>query len=295
MRPATVIFLLTLCVVPRQLSAQDWADAYHAGDYLTAANLLSPLVIGDVARLEDADPDRARHLAILYARGLGVARDPVVACSLARFASIAAQMVQPRYVHSIAEFEAYEHGARVFVEEHCDGLSERDRVVATLSIGCLALGMPDQDFALGDETVIVSREGVRLAGNTDAAPGVLVPCPQLVARVRALTIEPPSDAAPGVVARHFIEMLFWSGGHTPQSGQARYDFTVGLFELRGRSVAIIAQERLHTSDRWPVPALPPDIDRRFTMEMIRSGHVRWRFAGTPPKRGWILLPGESVR
>ena len=66
-----------------------------------------------------------------------------------------------------------------------------------------------------------------------------------------------------------------------------------MFELRGQKVESVAIEHLYSVDRWP-PALPPDFDERFLLEMIRSGHIRWRLEGAPPKRGWIMLPeGES--
>ena len=79
--------IIVLCSVPCTAWAQPWADAYRAGDYRKAVDLLEPLVIG-VEPLP-ADPEPARHLAMLYAQGLGVARDAALACAMAQTAASA--------------------------------------------------------------------------------------------------------------------------------------------------------------------------------------------------------------
>jgi hypothetical protein len=133
-------FVVATCVTPCAAAAQPWAEAVKAGDYRTASDLLHPLGIEQHQNPDaTADPAPARPLAGMYARGLGVPRDPIVACALAQAAEMAFSSV----------------------------------------------------------------------------------------------------------------------------------------------------------DRWP-PALPSDFGDRFRLDMIRSGHVRWRLEGAPPKRGWIMLPeGES--
>jgi hypothetical protein len=112
-------------------------------------------------------------------------------------------------------------------------------------------------------------------------------------RLRIRTIPPPSDAAPGVGAREFLELVDWQG---PQriGDELRYSLTRHLFELRGRQLMSVATV-LHSFATWPTTeALPPDFDASFYVEMIRSGHIRWRLDGAPPKRGWIMLPeGDS--
>ena len=66
-----------------------------------------------------------------------------------------------------------------------------------------------------------------------------------------------------------------------------------MFELRGQKVEPVAPEQLYSVGKWP-PTLPADFDERFRLEMIRSGHIRWRLEGAPPKRGWIMLAeGDS--
>jgi hypothetical protein len=65
----------------------------------------------------------------------------------------------------------------------------------------------------------------------------------------------------------------------------------------GRVVAVFAPERLLYAGTWPgpVPDGPFDFDARFTIDMIRSGHVRWKWDGAPPKRGWLMSAEESAR
>ncbi len=75
----------------------------------------------------------------------------------------------------------------------------------------------------------------------------------------------------------------------------RYFLQWRMYELRGDKIDVVAMEHLDSLGTWPQTALPSDFDARFSVEMIRSGHVRWRMAGAPPKRGWIMLPEESTR
>jgi hypothetical protein len=70
----------------------------------------------------------------------------------------------------------------------------------------------------------------------------------------------------------------------------RYVLSWQLFELRGKKLELAALVGLDVSDAWPAPALPPDFDKRLTLEMIRTGHVHWKIDGGPPKRGWVMLP-----
>src|SRR5690348_3197712 len=62
-------------------SAQSWADAYKAGDYKKAADLLHPLIIQSAVQPGGPqDPAPPRQLAMMYAEGLGVSKDPLAAC-----------------------------------------------------------------------------------------------------------------------------------------------------------------------------------------------------------------------
>ena len=93
----------------------------------------------------------------------------------------------------------------------------------------------------------------------------------------------------------FVELLGWVGGQGLGGSAPRYGLQWQLYELRGKKFEITAIEEFGQSDSWPKPALPQNLDARLTLEMIRSGNVRWRLDGTPPKRGWIMMPEEKSR
>jgi hypothetical protein len=282
-----------LCALPCAASAQTWADALKKGDYQTAAALLQPLAIQALLPLTPADPEPVRQLALMYAQGLGVPVDPVMACGLAQ---VSGRAIQPGAINSVGDIAAYEARVKAgddFFHRCCDTLSEYDRANAD-RIGCFSFGMPDETLTLGSDAIRVDRAGIRLVSDTSNRFEAPVNCPQLIARVRALTIEPPADAAPGVKARYFVDVLAWSAGQSSDDAKAlRYVLGWQLYELRGKKLELVTLQELDFRDAWPSPALPPDFDTRFTIEMIRSGHVHWRMAGAPPKRGWVMLPEKQ--
>jgi hypothetical protein len=290
------LFAIFVFALPCTASAQPWADAYNAGDYQKAADLLHPLVVQSVTQPESADPDPARLLATMYAQGQGVTQDPIAACSLAQAVNVAANFVAPnRYAANIAAYDASLKEADAFAHKHCDRLTTRERVVASYSLGCFAFGMPEDVLAFGSQAVRVGRGGISFADAADKPPEPLTNCPQLIARVRPLTITPPSDVAPGVAARRFVEVLGWLYGQDPHDSTPVYVLQWELYEVRDKKIDQVASAELDVAHKWPAPALPRDLDARLTLEMIRSGHVHWKLEGAPPKSGWITLPEEQAR
>jgi hypothetical protein len=280
------------------VSAQPWAEAYRAGDYNRAAKLLQPMVLDFERVIDSANPSPARHLARLYAQGLGVARDPIAACSLARLADMATQNEAPQFGNNVAGWNAHIKASEQFVHEHCGRLSHEDLLAASRSVGCYAFGMPEEVLTVGGQSVRVGKGGIRMADEPfpeDSAPDF--GCPQIVVRIRPLTIAPPLDAAPVVRARHFIELISWGLEGDRPAGTRRYSLQWQVFEVRGSRIHFLPAERVRSSGTWPepIPELPSDFDAHLTMEMIRSGHVRWRLDGAPPKRGWLMLPEENRR
>ena len=285
-----VLTTLMLCGLPCIATAQPWADAYRAGDYRKAADLLHPLVV-QLSLQDSADAGPVRQLALLYAQGLGVARDPIAACTLAQMADLAEQMVHGP--EDIFAYKARLDQSQLFMRKHCEPLTSEERDAAGRSMGCFAFGMPEATLALGSRSVRVGRAGIRLAGTADERGDGLVNCPLLVARVRTVTTPAPPDAAPGIKGRYFVELLAWYGGRDPRTSTLTYELQWQMYERRGERLDAVAMEPIETASTWPSPPLPLDFDARFTLEMIRSGHVRWRLDGAPPKRGWIMLPEEK--
>jgi hypothetical protein len=272
-------------------SAQTWQDALKKRDYQTAATLLQPLAVESLVNPAATDPEPARQLAIIYAQGLGVVRDAVMACTLAQ---VSGRVVQPGAIQTIDDMHAYEarmKAADDFVHRQCDALSESDRNVSN-RIGCFSFGMPDETLMLGSELIRVNHEGIRLESDNEHRYELPVNCPVAIARVRALTMEPPSDAVPGIKARYFVDLLGWRVGGN-DANVRQYALQWQLYELRGKKLEVAILDDVDVRDRWPVPMLPEDFDKRFTIEMIRTGHVHWKIDGAPPKRGWVMLPEKG--
>ena len=161
---------------------------------------------------------------------------------------------------NIAAYEAGLEESDRFVREHCDSLPEQDRLTATLSMGCFAFGMPEETLTIGRQTVLLGHGGIRLA---DTPPETLMGCPQVVARMRQLTIPPPPDAAPGVSARHFVELLAWRAGANPLHSFRRYTLVWQMYKLRAGKIEIAGEEELYSIGTWPQSRLPPAFDARL--------------------------------
>jgi hypothetical protein len=292
------LFMLAMCGLPDAALGQSWADAYKAEDYGRAAELLQPIVMKQAQTMgadPAPDPAPASHLAVMYARGSGVLRDPILACALARLSEHVKGFVEVS-VQNAAEMLAYKASldeSEQFVRAHCDTLTDRQQMAAAVSMSCFAFGLVDDVVVLGEHTLSFDRAG---SGGSESAIQVSLQeleCPGVILRLRARTIGPPPDAAPGVAARELLELIDWQGPQTIE-GQLQYSLTRHFFELRGNELVPVAAV-LHSLASWPtLGALAPDLEATFRVEMIRSGHIRWRLDGAPPKRGWIMLPeGDS--
>lgn len=270
---------------------ESWAEAYRRGDYRRAADLLHPLVLEQLSDPNADDPTPARHLAGLYATGRGVRFDPIAACSIVLLSQTAASAASHRHLPDLAAYDASLRADAQLIAKHCDGLAERERLAAHRSLGCFAFGMPEQIVSLGQQLVWVGRGGIRLAEEADEKVDGLPGCPQIVARVRPLTVGPPAGAAKGVEPRHFIELLAWSRASKPGS-PAGFALNLHLYELRGRTVEFVLLDELQFSHAWPASALPSDIEDGLNFEMTASGIVAWRSNGASPKSGRLPLPAS---
>jgi len=291
-------FLLS-CACPCAVSAQPWLDAYRAGDYQKAADELHSIVTDPDVLITLSDPAPPRHLAMLYAQGLGVPRDSIAACSLAQIADQATHFKGPEQGSLDArQFIALYHGrleeSQAFVRTHCDGLSSDDRMTAGRTMGCFAFGMPEEVLTVGPHSVRIAHDGIGLSG-TPPQDRLILQCPQMIARVRGLTIEPPDDAAPGVQPRYLVEVLSWHAGRKTGDAKLSWLLQWQIYEVSRKGIGFGAMEDLESGPGLPRPGVAPDAADRVSLEMIRSGHVRWRIDGSPPRRGWIMLPEETRR
>lgn len=290
------VAVILACSLPSIASAQAWAQAYRAGDYGKAATLLHVIVTDpDYLTSTHGDPLASRQLALMYAKGIGVSPDPIAACALAQMAEAATLMAPPRYASDIFAYQASQQEAEQFKHEHCAPLSHEERLIASRAMSCPAFGVPETVLTVGGQLVRVGRGGIRLAEAPvpDAADMSL--CCAVLAHIAVRSIEPPADAAPGVEARHFVEVFSWRAGRHPNDGALKYILMWQAFEIRRDGVGYFREQELQAAPSWPDPPAPPDLGTRVSLEMIRSGHVRWRIPGAPPKRGWLMLPEERER
>jgi len=284
-------------LLPAPAQAQAWADAYRAEDYQRAADLLHPLVAESlVLGASHDDPEPARRLAEMYVRGLGVERDAIGACALARWSFEVAERGAPQRANPFRTYAGIVAESERFVDEVCGALPDADQVTASNSIGCFAFGMPEQVLTIGQQAVQIGRRGIGLVG---ADPDRLAPlqCPLAIAHIRTRTIRPPQEPAPGVSARHFIEVFFWRLFEDPTDHSRGYALLWQPFEVSDSGIGWGEIAQVTSVRGWPGLGswVAAGLATVPAMEMIRSGHVRWRIDGDPPRRGWFMRSEAATR
>src|SRR5690349_17408363 len=147
---ATVVRVTALIMVlSSAASAQTWQVALQRGDYQTAVRLLQPLAVESLLLVNSRHAEALQQLALMYAKGLGVSPDPILACGLAQTFSRAVEL-QPPSFNTMDEFNAWQaHLGNVQsrAQDQCAGLSAFDRESAD-HIACSTFGMPDETFPL---------------------------------------------------------------------------------------------------------------------------------------------------
>jgi hypothetical protein len=283
MRPGYFLAVVLFCALPAIASAQAWAEAFRARDYETAADLLQQVITYRESGQDFASllPEY-RQLALMYANGFGVVKDPFAACMMANWADAATKKSASKLGSDVGAYEAAVSESERFVATHCDQLTETDRMDAGSMTGCFAFGMGERIEQLGGRTIRIDRRGIEFA---DSAPGhrELLTCPQLVAHVRVTSLEPPPDAAAGVKTRHFIELFVWELGRSVPASALRWE----VYEVRDKLILAFQPQPLVTRTGWPERGFPSDVERGLTLEMLPSGAVQWRLEGESPKVGWI--------
>ena len=296
---ARLIAVLAICALPATAAAQPWRDAYDARQYEKAADLLHELLTDPEFAIGARDPEPFRHLALLYANGLGVPRDPIAACSLAEDAQLAAQMAPPkkplRTMEDFAAHQAAEKDAERFTAAHCDPLSAADRLTAGRTRGgCYRFGMPDEEVTFDGQAVRVNRDGIFIADTADDTPAAFG-CPAFVARVRTRTIDPPAGAARSATGRHFVELFMWRRTNDTRDPSRKYALTWHVYEVfRSRVAVHVIDEIVHSVAQWPRGSFPDDLDRRLTIAMTPAGQVWWRLDEATPRGGWFELPAQAA-
>jgi hypothetical protein len=282
--------VLVATFLPVSAQAQPWRDAFEAGDFKAAADALHPVVAQSLrGDAPPGDPAPARTLAAMYAHGWGVDRDPVQACSMAYLSRIGAE-TSP--LKPYERWEAQLDDAMRLVDHHCDALSREEHLTALETMVCPRFGLEIGEVTVGPHTVRIDRRGLSVVGDGVFSSPALE-CPVVAtAGVRAIAVEAPQDALPGIGSRYFVESLDWHMV-VPQNPEHEQGFELRwtLFEVTPAGVWLAASAPIAWSPSWPRPQQP--VDPALTLEMVRTGHVRWRIEGRPPSRGWLLRPGSE--
>src|SRR5687768_287583 len=154
MRLGRVLAVVGFCGLPAVASAQGWADAYRARDYVKAADLLHQVIISPPGQDAVSLLPEYRQLALMYADGFGVEKDPFAACMMANRADAATKRAAAKLVGSdVGAYDAAVSESESFVATHCDPLSEDDRLTAASEAVCFAFGMPERTERVGGRTI----------------------------------------------------------------------------------------------------------------------------------------------
>jgi len=260
--------ILTLLLAASSTSAaESWSTAVKRGDYATAATLLHRDVFERERAAKTPDAAALKQLALLYADGKGVRRDPVLACGLIRAHAIA--------VARATRTAAAGRAAQALVERHCTPLTPPERAAAFAAMTCPRIGLtrgepillePGWAIQFNDRSATITRGG---ESREQALPGDLL-CRSQVLLMRHSTIEASTTRA----RRHVVEQV------TVQSvwraGVLTRDLVWQLYEVRGLELDLAAVERWQEpGSAWPTPAVPEALARGVSFAVHSSGTIEY--------------------
>lgn len=263
---STAVFVL-LAAVPAS-SADSWGIAVKRGDYATAATLLHRNVFESERQARATDPAALKQLALLYAGGKGVTRDPVLACGLLRAHAVA--------ISKTSRSTTAMRAAQALVERHCAPLSATERAAAFAAMSCPRIGLtrgesmqlePGWTIRFNDRSATIARDG---QSREQALPGDLL-CRSQVLLMRHSTIEPATRRGR---TRHVIEHLTVQSAR--RAGVLTRDLVWQLYEVRGLELDLAAVERWQEpGSAWPAPAVPDALRRGVSFTGYGSGAIEY--------------------
>jgi hypothetical protein len=219
----------------------------------------------------------------MYAGGLGVPEDRVMACALFGLGTGAAA-----YQHG--ETHAVPVTARRLLEEHCLRLSQDERRESMDLAGCFRDGPARQSLQLGRghrvevgrTALVVELNGRRRVHGLTGLTG----CVQQIPLVRVTSVAAPKGS--NRRNRQFIEVFAWRSGM--RDGRAVRTLEWRALEVKGTNLIVAARAVLATAEgsAWPAPPVPEPV-RSVRLRMLKSGQVRWQTAGQPSTTGLIPI------
>ena len=265
-----------VCAFPAVASAQAWADPYRAGDYEKCGGSASrgrqqgqwgtPLLETSRSRPSCSRPCMREGKGLLPIRSWR-----------ARWRAQRGLATHMRVVpgEDGRSYQARLDASDAFVHRHCDPLAPDDRVTAERASAVRVRDAGRNDRVRRSDRAD-GRRGISVA-DSDGQPWKLMGCPKLVARVRTTSLIPPPDAAPGKAATLHRDIHVGRGN---EKRSAVYSLNWDVYEVADQRILffMVAQD-LVTRPAWPGRGLPAEIEKGLTLEMIRTGHVRWKGRG----------------
>jgi len=272
--PATVVGVsLLLLAAPAygQPPASPGVAAYLAGDYDTAARLLTPVA----ERTADPDPVAQFLLATLYESGRGVPRNPLRACGLYMAASTVSSPVAPQAGDIAAVLKEPFFGARgpmgTCASANTTPWGEPQPAFVTLG--------PDHWLRVDATGVVVGfNGGERRQTNTMiGGPGMRF----LPIRYTRLDVDSPQAER-----RHFVEWFIW---HQLTSEVAGWSLGWMLNEIVGNEVFNVAGDPALTTSDASTPPMSIDVSRLVQLR-VNAGEAEWLIADPVKPRGALIPP-----
>lgn len=277
MPPHTTVLVVSLLAMVSPAAAQPWKAAHADGDHALTVRLLHEAVLEPA---DGAEPDfeAAEALATLYAEGLGVQQDSVLACAILRGAT--------------AEAAARQHVAiarlTVAATSRCATLRPKARAEADAMAGCYAFEVPFETFNLGHKQRVQStRRGLRILDH-DRTADVAIDTPGCHRQLALIRYAPVLTPSPGQAlgARHFFELFHWSSHR--RDGRPVRVLSWTLVEVTGSIVRTLERETLleTSAAAWP-PMHPAAPLPRTVFTAAADGVVTWRFDPAPERSGTL--------
>jgi len=263
------LVLLTAPVAGQQ-AASPGVAAFLAGDYETAARLLTPVA----ERSATPDPVAQFFLATLYDSGSGVPRNPLRACGLYMAASTVASPIATQAGEIAAVLKAPFFGARgpmaTCASANTTPWGESQPAFITLGLG--------HWLRVDANGIVVGFNGSerRRTNAVFGGPGLRF----LPIRYTRLDVDSSRTGQ-----RHFVEWFIW---HQLTPDVAGWSLGWVLDEIVGDEMFNVAGERALTTIEAAMPPTSIDVSRLVQLRVNAAGDAEWVMSDPANPRGGVI-------
>jgi hypothetical protein len=266
-----VVCLFTSALLgPGAASAQTTAEGVQAivrGDYQSAARILRPLA-------EDApqpDPLAQFFMAMLYASGHGVTRNPTRACGLYLNAATPTNPLMNQSLDLARSFQDQFGGAAAALCDAASAFRSRPAPPTTLTLA------PDHWITIDENGATVRYQGAEKRTYMGGGGGLVA----LPIRHTPLDVSRPVETR-----RHFIQFFLW----LPHRISDPPTWTLGwmLDEVVGLDVVPVAGDLALATITAPQPPAVFDTDSLAGVHVNANGEAEWIVAGGANPRSGVV-------